>query len=219
MTTSTPSRPDVSKGCIAEYETMAALIEPLTEAQWDAPTRCRGFAVRDVAGHVIGLAEDTAKGVPGSRNAELEAASVRHESPAGAAARLRAAIVPIQALLDTVDDDTWAGPSGVPDLTLGQGVLTLWYDAYVHNDDIRAALDRATDRGPGLEASVAYLARQLDLRGYGPATLTLEGLPRYDVGAGGREISGDPVAFVLAATGRLDPAALGLDERVNIYAD
>ena len=213
------SRSDVAKGCIAEYEGFAALIEPLTAAEWDAPTRCEGFAVRDVAGHVIGLAEDTAAGVPGSRNAEEEAASVRHESPAGAAARLRAAAATVQALLDAVDDDAWNGPSGVPDLTLGQGVLTLWYDAYVHADDLRATLGRTTDRGAGLDASVAYLARQLELRGWGPATLALEGMPRYDVGAGGREVTGDPVAFVLAATGRIDAAAVGLDPTVNVYAD
>jgi hypothetical protein len=30
-------------------------------------------------------------------------------------------------------------------------------------------------------------------------------------------VSGDPLAFVLAATGRSDPGALGLDESVNVY--
>ena len=57
-----------------------------------APTRCDGFEVRDVAGHVIGLAEDVAKGVPGSRTAEEEAATVRDDTPARAADRLRAAV-------------------------------------------------------------------------------------------------------------------------------
>ena len=46
------------------------------------------------------------------------------------------------ALLDVIDDDAWAGPSGVPDLTLGEGVLTLWFDTYIHADDIRAAVGR-----------------------------------------------------------------------------
>src|SRR3954463_6110687 len=128
MTTMTHSRTDVSNGCLAEYEAFAALIEELTEKEWDAPVRCAGWHVRDVAGHVTGLAEDTAAGVPGSRNADEEAASVRHESPAGTAARLRAAISSVRALVDAVDDDIWNGPSGVPDLTLGEGVLTLWYD-------------------------------------------------------------------------------------------
>jgi len=70
-------RTDVARGVLDEYESFASLIESLDAKAWEAPTRCRGFQVRDVAGHVIGLAEDVAKGVPGSRNAEEEAASVR----------------------------------------------------------------------------------------------------------------------------------------------
>ncbi len=91
MTTTTLDRPHVSRGCLAQYESLAALVEGLSEDQWNAKSRCGSWLARDVAGHVIGLAEDTAAGVPGSRNSEEEAASVRHESPAGAAARLRAA--------------------------------------------------------------------------------------------------------------------------------
>ena len=79
--TSVLERTDVARGAIDEYESFAALIESLDAAAWDAPTRCTGFLVRDVAGHVVGLAEDVAKGVPGSRNAEEEAASVRGDSP------------------------------------------------------------------------------------------------------------------------------------------
>lgn len=123
-------RTDVARGAINEYESFAALIESLDAAAWDATTRCDGFLVRDVAGHVIGLAEDVVTGVPGSRNAEEEAASVRGDSPDQAAARLRAAIASLQPLLDALDDDMWNGPSGVPDLTFGRGVLTLWYDAF-----------------------------------------------------------------------------------------
>src|SRR5438874_10351508 len=208
MTTTMLSRTHVSAGCLAEYEAFAALIEGLNDKEWNAPTRCVGWQARDVAGHVIGLAEDTAAGVPGSRNAEEEAASVRHESPAGAAARLRAATATLRALVDAIDDDVWNGPSGVPDLTLGEGVLTLWYDAYVHSDDIRAAIGRASERGDGLHASVVYLAAELTKRGWGPATLVLDGEPRHDIGAGGPEITGDALQFVLVATGRADASTM-----------
>src|SRR5438552_18081704 len=141
-------RTDVARGALDEYEAFAALIEPLDAAAWDAPTRCEGFLVRDVAGHVVGLAEDVAKGVAGTRNAEEEAASVRGDTPSRVAARLRGVIDAVRPLLATVDDDTWNGPSGVPELTFERGVLTLWYDAFVHADDIRAALGRPSDRGP-----------------------------------------------------------------------
>ena len=203
MTTTTHSRTHVSNGCLAEYEAFAELIEGLTEKEWNAAARCTGWQTRDVAGHVVGLAEDTAAGVPGSRNADEEAASVRHETPAGAAARLRTATASLRALLDVIDDDAWAGPSGVPDLTLGDGVLTLWYDTYVHADDIRAALGRPSEQGPGLAAAVAYLDAMHATR-----AITVD--PAVDV---------EPLAFVLAATGRLDATTVGLDPSVNIYAE
>src|SRR6478752_6408043 len=74
----------------------------------------------------------------------------------------------LRPLLDALDDDMWNGPSGVPDLTFGRGVLTLWYDAFVHADDIRTALGRAHVSGPGLAASVEYLAGELATKGWGP---------------------------------------------------
>ena len=126
--------------------------------------------------------------------------------------------MPIAALAGAADDDMWNGPSGVPDLTLGEGVLTLWFDTYVHADDIRAAIERPSARGDGLHTSVAYLVGELTRRGWGPATLALEGVPRHDVGAGGRGVTGDPLQFVLVATGRADAATMDLDPTVNIYA-
>ena len=144
---------------------------------------------------------------------------MRGDTPARAAERLRTALGPITTLLDAADDAMWESPVGVADLTLGQGVLLLWYDAYVHADDIRAAIGRPSERGDGLGASVAYLAAELAKREYGPATLALDGMPIYDIGTGGPEIAGDPHRFVLVATGRADPAKIGLDQSVNIYAD
>jgi uncharacterized protein (TIGR03083 family) len=219
MTTSTTTvlpRTVVAQGCCDEYAAFASLVESLTEAEWSRPTRCEGFEVRDVAGHVIGLAEDVAAGKPGSRNAEEEAASVRGDTPAVAAARLRAALEPITALLHAADDTTWAAPV-LDDMTLGEGVLLLWYDAYVHADDIRAAIGRPSERGAGLEAAVAYLAGELTGRGYAPTTLAFAGMARYDVSGGGAGFTGDALSFVLAATGRADAESLGLAPSVNIY--
>jgi uncharacterized protein (TIGR03083 family) len=215
--TFTRTRPALTAGALAQYAAFASLIEKLDDTQWDAPSRCTGWQVRDLAGHVTGLAEDVAAGTPGRRTGDEEAADLRHESPAGMAARLRAAAATIEAFVTAVDDDAWNGPSGVPDLTLGDGVLLVWMDTYVHADDIRAAIDAPSDRGPGLEATVAYLADELSNRGWGPATLALDGLGRFDVKGGGTEIKGDPLEFVLVATGRAAPESLGLDEGVSIY--
>ena len=44
--------------------------------------------------------------------------------------------------------------------------------------------------------------------------------PEFPVsGGGGQRVTGDPLEFVLAATGRTDPGALGLDETVNVYRE
>jgi hypothetical protein len=73
--------------------------------------------------------------------------------------------------------------------------------------------------GPGLRASVEYLAFELSRRDWGPAQLELDGVPATSVGTGGPVVRADALQFVLAATGRTDPAPLGLDPTVNIYAD
>ena len=220
MMTNTLVRTDVAAGCLAEYEQLAALIEGLDGSEWDAPTRCAGWQVRDIAGHVTGLLEDAAAGVPGSRTADEEAAALRGCSPSEMAARMRTALASIGELLAVVDDDAWTTPlPTLPDLTLGYGVLTIWYDTFVHADDIRAAIGRASDRtGDGVRASVEYLATELRKRDWGPAVLTLDGLVPQEIGNGGREIEGDPLTFVLIATGRAQPSLLGLDDSVNIYA-
>jgi hypothetical protein len=95
----------------------------------------------------------------------------------------------------------------------------LWYDLYVHVDDVRSALGRQSQTGPGVRAAVHHLADRLSERGWGPATLALDGMEEVGVGVsgGGRRVTGDPHIFVLAATGRTAPSPLDLDEKVNVY--
>jgi uncharacterized protein (TIGR03083 family) len=221
------SRVEAIEGMLREYEAFAALVGALNEAEWTSPSRCERFEVRDVAGHVIGLAEDVVAGQPGARTAEEEAASVRHDTPTTAAARLTAALDTLRtAIAPGLDDDTvWDGPSGVDGLTMGEGVVQLWYDTYVHADDIRDALGWPTETGPGERAALVALHRELQRRGFGPARIELvdRTLPILEIGTGG----GGAVPthrvraheLILAATGRLDAASVGLDPSIDIYAD
>ena len=49
--------------------------------------------------------------------------------------------------------------------------------------------------------------------------LALDGMEEVPVGSGGGlRVEGDPHLFLMVATGRADPAELGLDETVNIFA-
>lgn len=212
-----PDRHRTVAGLIDEYRAFAELLAALDRPDWIRETRCSGWQLRDVAGHVTGQAIDTVGGTIGGRTPDEQAAALRVEGPVALAARLHGAMDSMARLATALDDAAWSAPSPVPGLTLGQGVHALLHDAYVHGDDIRAALGRPADTGPGLLASLDFVLgalRRDDAAAADPAIARLlevsaeqfmreTGLPAHD--------------FVLAATGRCDPARLGLTYRVNIY--
>jgi uncharacterized protein (TIGR03083 family) len=209
----------IANGLLNAYEGFAQMLGHMNDTAWRTPTRCDGWEVCDVAGHVVGLANDAATGVPGSRTPDEQAAALRGYQASELAGQLLTSVASLRALVDVLDDAAWSGPSGVEGVTLVRGVQGLWWDTYAHQDDIHAALGLDADRGPNLAASVEYLAYQLTSRGWGPATLALDGVPAIDIGAGGDKITGDPHDFVLVASGRADAATMGLDPSVNVYAE
>ena len=218
-------RQEVAAGLVDEYGRFAELLRTLDESDWQKTSRCEGWAVGDVAAHVTGLLSDIVNGrlddlgTPEGVNRQVS--ERRGKSPADVADELEQCRGLGEAVLSSFDDAAWEGPSPAGgDITLGEGVEGLWYDAYVHADDIRAAIGRPSEGGPGLRASVWHLADLLGKEQWGPATLALDGLEEIPVsGGGGRRITGEPLPFVLAATGRIDPSTLGLDETVNIYRE
>jgi uncharacterized protein (TIGR03083 family) len=219
----TLSRTEVMSGLVAELEGFGTLIGSLDAQQWATATRCQGWAVADVAAHVTGSMADVVSGqLEGLGSPEVTAREVAERqgrSPAEMASELAQVTKLATELGDAFDDAAWEAPApGGYDGSLGEGVEALWYDAYMHADDIRTALGRPPVRGPGLRPAVIHVAMLLDKRGWGPATLTFDGMETVEVGGGGRVLTGDPLPFVLVATGRGDPASLGLDSTVNIYA-
>ena len=177
-----------------------------------------------MAAHVTGTIADIA----GGRLAELAApdatarqvAERRGRSAREVADELHQAAKVVADLGAGFDDAAWAGPApaGIPG-TLGEGVEAIWYDTYVHAEDIRVALGRQPERGPGLRVSVSHLADLLGQRGWGPAVLALDGLDEVPVSGGdGRRVTGDPLTFILVATGRQAAKDMGLDDSVNVYA-
>lgn len=212
-----PGRDQTIAGLVDQYRSFAELIGALSDSDWTRTTRCIGWQVRDVAAHVVGQAIDTVSGTIGSRTPDDQAAALRSESPAALAAQLHAALTSISRLATVLDDAAWSAPSPVPGLTLGQGTHALLQDAYVHADDIRDALGLPFDGGPGLHASLDFVLGALlrdDTARAEPAVARLlavsadhftqqTGMAAYD--------------FLLAATGRRDPAPLRLPKSVNIF--
>lgn len=204
-------------GLIDQYRSFADLIGVLDDAGWTRETRCTGWQVRDVAGHVVGQAEDTVSGAIGARTPGDQAAALRGESPAALAGRLQTAADSLAQLAAAFDDAAWSAPSPVAGLTLGQGVHALLNDAYVHGDDIRAALGLPFDTGPGLWASLDFVLGALlrdDAAAADPAVGRLLGVSSEHFT---RQTGMAEHDFLLAATGRSDPAHLRLPDCVNIF--
>ena len=216
-------RDQIEKGFAEELTAFTGLVRSLDDAQLDTPTRCEGWTVRDVAAHVAGtLADITAGRFEGLGTPEVTQREVDERAGRGAAElaeELDEVNAGAQALLGAFDDEAWEGPApaGVAP-TVGWGVESLWYDAFVHGDDIRHAIGQPSARSDAIRAAVSHVTAVLTDQGWGPATVALDGIEPFDVsGGGGRTITGDPLAFVLAGTGRGEPASIGLDETVNIY--
>ncbi len=214
-------REEVVSGLLVEFADFEALVRSLDESALAAPRRCGGWSAGDVAGHVIGQTADiTAGRFDGLGTPEVTARQVeerRGRTAAELADELAAATKIAADILASFDDAAWTGPSPTGVGTLGDGVESLWFDAWLHADDIRAAIGRPTEPGPAVRASVSHIAQQLTEQGWRPATLSLDGVEDFAVAGGGPAVTGDAVQFILVATGRGDPAVLDLDETVNIY--
>src|SRR5262249_36973413 len=218
----TLDRTEISSGFLAELDNFGELLRSLRPADLDAPTRCDGWDVRDVAGHMVGQVTDVVngrlEGLGTPEVTEREAKERADRSAAQLADELAEGRAGVATLADAVDDAAWNAPVANDfEGTLGEGVLALWFDGYVHADDIRAALGAPSVGGEGLRGSIHWVAVGLDRRGWGPATLSLDGVDVIEVGRGGEKITGDPYEFLLVATGRANPSTLGFDESVNIF--
>jgi uncharacterized protein (TIGR03083 family) len=212
-----PDRRRTINGLVDEYRSFAQLIGAMSDTDWTRETRCTSWQVRDVAAHVVGQAIDTVSGTIGSRTPDDQAAALRNESASALVVQLHTALTSLAQLATVIDDATWSAPSPAPGLTLGQGVHALLQDAYVHGDDIRAALGLPFDPGPGLPASVDFVLGALlrdDTARAEPTVARLLAIPAEHF----TQQTGIAVHdFLLAATGRRDPAPLRLPESVNIF--
>lgn len=218
----TLSRTEIEPGIIAELQSFRELLGTLDATAWATPTRCAGWTVADVSAHVVGSMADVVSGrLEGLGSPEVTAREVAERegrTPADLAAELDGAMKQATDLLAVFDDAAWAAPApGGYGGTLAQGIEALWYDAWAHADDIRAALGRPPVPGPGMRAGLHHVTQVLEEQGWGPATIALDGMEEITIGAGGPRVAGDTYEFMLAATGRGRPDAFGLDETVNVY--
>ena len=220
----TLERSVVVPGVLAEYRSFGELLANLSEEEWRSPSRCEGWSVGDVAGHVVGqLSDVTALRLDGLGTPEVTARQVeerRGRKASELAEELDAATQTASELIGSFDEDAYnaEGPQGNGQ-TLGAGLESLWFDTFLHADDIRVALGQKTTSTTAHAVSVSHISQVLTDQGWQPASIRLDGLDEFLVAGGdeGNVIEGDPMQFILISTGRADPADLGLDTTVNIY--
>lgn len=191
---------DLSVLAVAERRDLADYLATLTTQEWEQPTLCPGWSVRDVAGHVPAydqlswqsvLALLARSGFSLSRSNQTLVERSRKLGPDQLLSRLRA----------------HTAPSGITRMFGSAIALT---DTLVHHQDIRRALGHPRTVPPErLVAALQFAPRARAL----PAPANVRGLRLVasDVGwshGTGPEVSGPGEALLIAIAGR----AQGLSE-------
>ena len=136
-------RDEVSAGLLDELSDFEKLVRSLDDQQWSTPSRCEGWTVGDVAAHVIGSMADVVggrlDGLGTPEVTEREVQERRGRTPAQLADECAEVREAAQGLLAVFDDAAWEAPApGGYQGTLGDGVEALWFDTYLHADDMRS---------------------------------------------------------------------------------
>src|SRR5260370_3108163 len=202
-------RAEVQTGFPLELLAFSELVRSLDETALARPTRCQGWTVANVAAHVAGSMADVVAGrLEDAGSPEWTGRQVRErEGRSGAelSDEIAGAAKTSADLLAAFDDAPWNGPAP-PRVTrtLGDGVLALWYDTFLHADDIRDALGRGAVDGPGRRAAVHHVADVLTTQQWGPPVLTLDGLEEIAIGgsrgAPAPRLKRHPIAFLRRPT-------------------
>jgi uncharacterized protein (TIGR03083 family) len=179
-----------------ERERFAELLAGLTNQQWDAPTLCAGWSVREVAAHTVAYLDQS-----------LPALTVNMIRDRGDIDRLNARLLPDCAAVTPVElveaMRRHAVPSGAGGLYGGRVALI---ETLVHQQDIRRplGLDRVVPE-EALRVALSY-ARMSPVIGGARRSRGLRLVATdMDWSAGrGAEVRGPGEALLLAMTGRVD---------------
>lgn len=175
----------------AERQELLDLGLTLSPAEWDAPSLCAGWRVRDVLAHLCGNDHDFFGDILAVRG-NLDAAN------ALAVERRRA--WPIGRLLDE-----WASLVPVHGAARLFAMLLIM-DNWIHQEDIRRALDRPRPQHPERVAWVLRLARVAPYSRGKQLTLVATDL---DLTLGrGPAVYGAAADLIMAITGRRDQLAV-----------
>jgi uncharacterized protein (TIGR03084 family) len=223
----------------AQQDELDGILRGASDADWDAPTRCPGWAVSDVVLH-LAQTDELALASVEDRIAEAGAAwtgasgggtvddlagafvaQQRGAPPQQVLQRWRAAALAVRHAFDTVDPSarlTWVAGQ----LSARTLATTRLSETWIHTGDVAEALGVARAPGPQLEQIVRLAWRTLpyafardgkELAGQVAVELTAPDGGTWafgDPGAATTVVRGPAMDFCEVAARRLDPADSGL---------
>jgi uncharacterized protein (TIGR03083 family) len=215
------------------------LLRDLSSEEWDAPTDCTLWSVKDITAHILGEAEGFTSWAEIRRQAvgglrrrralgsflngmnETQVEDRRHLSPGELIARLE------QRLPRFMEVRKRLGRVGrfVPTYDPFLGATNLRYlmetifarDAFMHRVDVARATDREVSLGTAEGSLVADVVRDWSRRHKVSARVELEGPigGTFVAGSGSARIAGDAIEFCRVVSGRAEPDALRLSGDVD----
>lgn len=187
---SSPSRPvtilakaEVLDGLFGVWDELDALLDGLSEAQWDTATSLPGWNVRDVVAHIVGT-ESMLQGAA-TPESDIDVSALEHvrndigvlnehwvrrlrgTSAAELLAEYRAVTDQRRKALSDMAVSDWNAPTSTPagPDTYGRFMRVRVFDCWIHEHDIRDAVDRpATDaelRGPASAQALDEVAASM----------------------------------------------------------
>jgi uncharacterized protein (TIGR03083 family) len=190
------SKPDLMALAEEERTDLLCLLQELTEEQWEAPSLCAQWRVRDVATHIVSYDELSTPSLVGTfLRGRLSAGRVN------AVALERYRDLDPDAIMDLVSRNL--RPSGLPAGFRGGIALT---DGTIHHQDIRRALNLARDipahrlvQALSFALGAPTLPAKKNAKGLRLVALDLD----WTTGDG-PEVNGPGEALLMAMTGRRD---------------
>ena len=211
-----------------ERTRLVSYLESVPESAWDKQTLCEDWTVRDLVSHLIGNAADIAAlNLDGIGSVEYNQRQIDERSgrsPAELLVEWAEQGPAFEALIEALDDEFWSSDY-LEFGSIGEALQRLVEDIWVHAQDIRIPLGDAPSTGPGLDATLDCIARELPKRcarlapSVGSLRLATGGTTRHvTVGSDGvaLDVTGEPVAVAFAGTGRIRLDSAQADGEVSV---
>jgi uncharacterized protein (TIGR03083 family) len=222
-------QPEASSLAASQYDALLGMLRPLGDEQWDAPTDCEAWTVKDIFAHLLGWAEAVTSFAEARRQVtsmwsrrkefgnvldaqnQVQVDQRRHLTPKELIARFEEVVPKMLRRRARVGRFgryvPFVGPpEGLSNLGFLANVI-FTRDTFMHRIDIARATDAELSLGPDEVRIVADIVRNWWRAGSGGARLSLTG------GAGATyvtpeepraEISADAIEFCRFLAGRAD---------------